>query len=255
MSNQKNTIECPTHGTTSETWVCQHLVGGARKLGFNVGYGLDDPDEYYPDAWCDECEKMLEAEGEWTEKAEAFADIKIVCAGCYLDIRERNWKQDDEAWNAFETEACQWLDSRQKKFRKDFKIGDHDRWGRDEETGLLVFSNNGEPKVEAEFHFAGSFSLRSDTWMWAWANPGFEEKVRIASRKLRELGDEKGFLALSAHLVEATENDAGHFVAIMAKELNALGTYRTFENDLYTYMIITKAWWVKKRKLFGLMRG
>lgn len=252
MSDKEDTVECPTHGTASEAWVCQHLVGASEKLGFNVGYDVDDPDDYYPDAWCDECEKALETEGEWNETSQAFANIKLVCSGCYQDIRERNWKQDKDTWDTLVRDACSSMSKKQEKFLKDFRINDHGRWDRDQEAGNLSFSHEGEPQVTAKFHFAGSLSLSSNTWMWAWANEGFEESTRIASRRIRELGDEQGFLNLSAHLVDATEHDAGHFAAIMAQEFGAIGTYRTFDDDRWAYMIITDARWVNKKKFLQL---
>ena len=50
MSDSDNKIECDTHGTTDATFVCQHLVGG-EKLGFNLGYDPEDPDDLYPNKW------------------------------------------------------------------------------------------------------------------------------------------------------------------------------------------------------------
>ena len=85
MSNSENKVECGTHGTSTATFVCQHLVSG-EKLGFNCGYDPEEPNAIYPDAWCDECEKVLDAEGEWNDRSESFADIKLLCAYCYEDL-------------------------------------------------------------------------------------------------------------------------------------------------------------------------
>ena len=252
MSEDGNKVECGEHGQRDATFVCQHLAEGAENLGFNVGYDEDDPDAHYPDAWCGDCEKAWQAEGEWNDKSEAFAQIKVVCSDCYELIRSNNWKQDNKAWDDLVTSACVSHSEKQDKFLADFAIGDHDRWDRDQDTGVLVFSNEGQPQVEAEFHVAGSMSLKSNTWMWAWANESLSEQVRLESRRVRDFGDTHGYLPLSAHLVDASEEETGHFTAIMVKHLDAIGSYRTLENDLYTYMVITKARWVKKKKLFGL---
>ncbi len=251
MSDSDKTIECGTHGKTRATFVCQHLISGEH-LGFNCGYEPDDPDDLYPDAWCDKCETTRQVEGEWNEKSEAISDIAVICAHCYEDTRARNWIQDDQEWNELVSSCCQLFQRRQEKFLSKFKVGDHERWDLDQETGIITFSHEGEPQVEAEIHFVGTYSRKSNTWMWAWANYLDEEKVRSASRRIREFGEEHKFLGLAAHLSDATEEDAGHYTAIMAKELDAIGIYRTTKDELISYMVITKARWVKKKKLFWI---
>ncbi len=252
MSKEEYKIECGDHGWREAAFICQHLTSESKGLGFNIGYDEEFPDKNYPDAWCDECEKAWETEGEWNDKSQEFAQIKAVCCDCYERTRECNWKQDTDAWNMLVRNSCALHVEMQDRFLSKYKIDSHDRWDRDQDTGILVFSDKGKPKIEANFHVAGSLSLRSDTWMWAWANEAFSEPVRIASRRVRELGEKQGFLPLSAHITDASEEDAGHFTAIMAKELNAIGSYRTREDDLFTYMVITKARWVNKKKFFGL---
>lgn len=80
VSNSEDQVECATHGKRDATFVCCHLVGG-EKLGFNSAYDPDNSNVLQPDAWCDECERMVEEESEWNEKSEAFADIKILGSG------------------------------------------------------------------------------------------------------------------------------------------------------------------------------
>jgi hypothetical protein len=243
MSNSENEIECGTHGTRTVTFVCNHLVHG-EKLGFNCGYGEDEPDAIYPDAWCDECEKVLNIEGEWNDKSESFADIKIVCSSCYEDLRERNWIQDNEEFREFICEGLRYLEEKQSKFIEKFKINDYERWDWDQETGKLVFSHEGVQKVEAEICFCGSISKKSDTWMWAWANEYFLEPVKASSRDVRTLGERYRYLKLASALWHASEEDGWEMTAIMAKELNAIGAYRTPSDTGFSYMVIKNAKWL-----------
>jgi len=86
-------IECGDHEYRRITYVCRHL-DTAAKVGFHEafetseGMELDDDDDLQ--AWCDECEKVREKEGEWNDNSMAFAQIKIVCEGCYFDMKEFN---------------------------------------------------------------------------------------------------------------------------------------------------------------------
>ena len=108
MSDETFPAECAEHGAGPAAFVCQHLQRGSGQ-GFNMGYDPEQPDDAYPDAWCDQCDAMLEQEGEWNERAEAFADIKMVCAQCYCDIRARNWQQDDDALAALISDSFDYL--------------------------------------------------------------------------------------------------------------------------------------------------
>src|SRR5688572_22362352 len=50
----------------------------------------DDPDDRWPDAWCDLCEDAFQAEGGWNDASEAVADIQLLCTHCYDAARARN---------------------------------------------------------------------------------------------------------------------------------------------------------------------
>ena len=90
MSDKDVTVQCAQHGKTSATFLCQHVAFGSGQ-GFVTG--TDDPDDAWPDAWCNECDNRLMANGgEWNDEIEALAQVTLLCAGCYEAARERNWK-------------------------------------------------------------------------------------------------------------------------------------------------------------------
>lgn len=67
--------------------MCKHLLDG-RGLGFfhDPEY---DPLNPYPDAWCSECEKARGELRMFTDEY-ARATFKLVCGGCYEEIRAKN---------------------------------------------------------------------------------------------------------------------------------------------------------------------
>jgi hypothetical protein len=251
MSEFDKKVECGKHGSSAATFVCQHLASG-EKLGFNVGYDPEFPDDLYPDAWCNECEKMLESEGEWNEVSEKYADIKLLCSQCYEDLREKNWVQDDESLHNIICDGFRYLESKQKVFLEKYKINDHERWDWYQDSGLLIFTHNGVPQVEAEIHFSGSFSTKSNTWMWAWGNSYLDEKIKLSSRKIRSHGEKMGLLKLASGHWPGTAVDGWEMTAVLAKELNAIGAYRTPSDTGYTYMVVTKAKWLTKNQILGV---
>jgi hypothetical protein len=81
-------IQCEEHGSQEETYICQHLISSLKT---NESVGFYWSSEPRGDAWCHACEKVRIAEGgirgDWNERSEAFADIKILCGACYDRIR------------------------------------------------------------------------------------------------------------------------------------------------------------------------
>jgi hypothetical protein len=85
---------CDRHISDRVAFVCQHLIKN-NSIGFNEAFDSDPSIEAEDDhqAWCNECEKIRLIEGEWTDKAIAVADIKVVCDQCYFEIKERNHRE------------------------------------------------------------------------------------------------------------------------------------------------------------------
>lgn len=84
----KDKVTCKAHGEAIATYVCEHLVGAS-----GVGWHSAPPDneELWPNAWCDQCNKAFEKEGEWNEHSEAEANLKakLLCNFCYEEFRNR----------------------------------------------------------------------------------------------------------------------------------------------------------------------
>src|SRR5262245_24574237 len=84
MEPRDRTVDCGQHGTQQATFVCRHIIDSLRTkqpVGF---FWADDPSNPRPDAWCAACEAKVQAtNGEWTDEAESFAGVTLLCGGCY----------------------------------------------------------------------------------------------------------------------------------------------------------------------------
>ena len=241
MSNDK--IHCETHGEQQGICLCRHLLSG-EKQGFNCTFDEDAPYELRPAAWCDQCEGLYQQEGDCTDDFLAFVDGKVVCACCYDEIRERNWLQDDDLLHDLICESFAYLDEKQKAFLDKYKLREHNRWDWDQERCKLLFSHDGVPQVEADIHFSGSYSEKSETWLWAWANDSLLEPIKKASQDIKTLGENLGLKQLEAAMWSATDVDGWEMTSVMAKHMNAIGAYRTHCDSGYTYMVVTAARWL-----------
>lgn len=85
-------VSCCNHGERYPAFVCQHLVKNA-KVGFWEPFDSDPSKTYKDDelnAWCDKCDEVLTQEGEWNDKSEEFAQIKLICDKCFFDMKAFN---------------------------------------------------------------------------------------------------------------------------------------------------------------------
>lgn len=92
MSENQNKVECCDHGLRNRAYVCQHLVRSEFK-GFWEPFDSDSTKTYNNDelnAWCDECDIILNEQGEWNDISEAFAGIKLICDVCFFGMKDLN---------------------------------------------------------------------------------------------------------------------------------------------------------------------
>lgn len=76
---------CDYHGDRSGRFVCSHLLDNDLQGCFSP-----DSKEESIDAWCAECEGILQREGTWNKAAADFAHFRLVCDLCFRDIKARN---------------------------------------------------------------------------------------------------------------------------------------------------------------------
>ena len=86
-------IECVVHGTTRYCIICKHLLDGS-----GLGYFAIQPDPTEPaQAWCEGCDFIFQHERGWSDRADAEAEWKLACTGCYdttlVGHHLRSWVQ------------------------------------------------------------------------------------------------------------------------------------------------------------------
>lgn len=79
-------IECSTHTTGFETFVCEHLANNPVQVWFSDEASESNP---WPDAWCAKCHEAFEEQGEWNDKNEGRMKLKLLCHRCYALARAK----------------------------------------------------------------------------------------------------------------------------------------------------------------------
>jgi hypothetical protein len=88
MDRDEPLVDCDVHGRQEMAIACTHIAHGLLD-GTTPGFVIAPEGEVaLPNAWCDECEAMVEdLGGDWSEEASERAGFKILCAGCYGEAK------------------------------------------------------------------------------------------------------------------------------------------------------------------------
>jgi hypothetical protein len=147
----------------------------------------------------------------------------------------------DIEFNAFVALSVESLARKQAALAKKYQLGTHARWHHDQSTGMLqFFDSKDQVRVEASVIELGSFSTRSQTWRWAWANASILEKEQAGSAKLRELFETTGVEIFRMESFEADEQMAWEIAAMAVAHLAAPGCYRSPASHLHVYLAIER---------------
>ena len=130
----------------------------------------------------------------------------------------------DEFENLIE-QATEYLKDRNENANRLFGIGSFSRYEYDLHSGEIWWSEPNDPKVRAKVIIVGSISTKSNTWMWSWANPHFDDVNLGEIDKVREFGEAESIQKLVEEKWEADEIDGWEMTAISARLLESDGAY------------------------------
>lgn len=239
MDEEIEQINCLEHGDACATYICEHLAADPIQQWHSDFPTKEMP---WPDAWCSRCEAEYAKEGEWNERNESKITVKVFCSHCYESARSDSLGYIEgkalEQWRSFVSMCCTELQEKNSAISKEYLLGKHKRYDWDQANGELVFSNDGVPAVIAKIDFIGSFSTKSGTWLWAWANFSLLENIRQQVEMVRDFGVAQGFPWLTTAKWIAEEADGWDMSAIAAHILRAKGVYRSPHDSGSTFMVI-----------------
>jgi len=115
-------------------------------------------------------------------------------------------------------------------------LGKIERWDLSQNTGELVFSLPDGIKAICPAQIIGTYNSEDRTWMWAWANPSIDERLRADALKVRKYGEEHRIDRLTKPKWEGTEDDAWAMAALAVKLCGEQGAYRGPSGTTYVFI-------------------
>jgi hypothetical protein len=225
--DSSNRVACRQHGSTPPTFACVHLAThGARGLG--VCY---DPasEATWPDLACNACARERD-EREWTE-AQARERVRLLCAYCWEDAFGANVDPPHPEPDTWLHDAVHRSKRRQDRWLAEYGIGHAVRYNYrlEEDPPWLGFGPFDERMTMlCDVAVIGSWSARSNTWLWGWANVQSEPRVSQPLVRVKRQGERLGIERLWRSYFAADEelawNLAGAALDLMA---DFEGVYRS----------------------------
>ena len=162
---------------------------------------------------------------------------------CFFLFSHAALAQEKNNYEKFLDEVAKGFGADAEKLNKEYKLGSYDRWDAHQDTGKLVFSNKGKPKVIASFQIAGSYSTHSNTWKWSWANETVDVAIKRDMNKIKEFGEKNKYKELTTPQWEGDEDSAWTMTAVAGQLTKAKGAYRGKIPDGFVYLLITDIKW------------
>jgi hypothetical protein len=111
-----------------------------------------------------------------------------------------------------------------------------ERWDLNQDSGNLVFALKDGMKAVCPAQIIGSYNSKDQTWLWAWANPSIDEKLKADALKLKKYGEEHHIDRLITRKWVGTEEDAWAMVALAVKLCGEQGAYRGPAGTTYVFI-------------------
>lgn len=146
---------------------------------------------------------------------------------------------------AFLRAACAEFNVKQSQLREEWRFGEAEQWGYEQDTGILQLDFEDGSQLLADGQILGSYDPSAETWEWAWNNPNIDEAVARDSHRVRELGDD---LDLDCLRMGVTPAPGGPFPAFLGavgvKATNSIGLYPGHAGDVIVFILLKEPKWL-----------
>jgi len=133
--------------------------------------------------------------------------------------------------------SYEYLNKQQEEVEEKYGIAKYENWFYDQEKGTLIFSDKGIDKIIIKYEQVGSISKISNTWLWSWANPNLDDKIKTDINFVKEYGQKQKLEKLIKRKWNADEYDGWEMTAISAYLIEAKGAYRVPTEKTLSFMI------------------
>lgn len=142
-------------------------------------------------------------------------------------------------YEKYADKICQKLTEFQNEFRTEFDIDNYENWFYNQSSETLrLYSDDKE--IYFKYIPVGTFSQKTNTWMWAWANEHSVEPRKFKTLKVKEFGEKKKYENLTNAHFDGDKYTGWELTSIAFDIIGGIGTYRVISDHLEIYFLLTK---------------
>jgi len=144
-----------------------------------------------------------------------------------------------QKYEKYADKLCKKLTDLQNDFRTQYNIDDYENWFYNQSTETLrLYSKDKE--IYFKYIPVGTFSLNTNTWMWAWANQDSIETRKFSTLKVKEFGEKKKYKNLFNEHFDGDKYTGWELTSVAFEIIGGIGTYRVISDHLEKYFILTE---------------
>lgn len=140
----------------------------------------------------------------------------------------------------FIDQSTDYLKAKNEEAKRYFGIGDYSRYEYDLFTGEIWWSDHDDPKVRGKIIIVGSVSSKSNTWLWSWANPHFDDIELGEIERVREFGEKESISKLIEEKWDADDVDGWEMTSVAARLLESDGAYSSPNDNGGLYLLFNE---------------
>lgn len=132
------------------------------------------------------------------------------------------------------------LKKSQAKFIAKYETNNFANWFYNQSSETLRLYNEDSDEIYFKYIPVGTFSQKTKTWLWSWANENSVEIGKIETLKLKQFGQNNNYEKLINEHFEGDEFTGWELTAIAFDKIKAIGTYRVISDHLEKYFLLTE---------------
>lgn len=142
-------------------------------------------------------------------------------------------------YEKYANKTCQKLTEFQDDFRKKYDTENYENWSYNQSNEILrLYSENKE--IYFKYIPVGTFSQKTNTWMWSWANENSVEPRKLQTLKVKEFGKKKNYINLTNDHFDGDKFTGWELTSIAFELIGGIGTYRVISDHLEVYFLLTE---------------
>jgi hypothetical protein len=145
----------------------------------------------------------------------------------------------DKKFEKYANKAYQKLSKSQDNFRAEYHIDNYENWFYNQSCETLrLYSKDKE--IYFKYIPVGTFSRKTNTWMWAWAKRDSVEPRKFRTLKVKKFGEKKKYDNLINAHFDGDKYTGWELTSIAFDIIGGVGTYRAISEHLEIYFLLTE---------------